>query len=336
MHASHPPSDAQISTPQPGEASDNILVTGATGAVGRYIVDALLASTNAPLTLLARDAERARAAIGESSRVSIVQGDMREGEALAAQIGVVRSAVFAATSWVDGGGTHEANVVGTVSLATALRRRGTERFVWFGTASVLDHDGSPLREAAQLGTPYIASKAEARVRLLDALGESVWMLHPTLVVAGGADRPWSHVARLIPEIERRAWIARLVVGEGAFHLVHARDLARLTCTLLNGVPDDTPREVIVGAPPISLREALDLILSRVGSRRYAAFDLTPRRIERLVRLLRIQLSPWDRYCMERRDLAYDEARLTVASGEVVHHATAERILGTIPRNASIS
>ena len=56
-----------------------ILVTGATGTIGSHLVSSLL-EQNAPVRVLVRDADKARAAFGNS--VDIVSGDLRDASAV--------------------------------------------------------------------------------------------------------------------------------------------------------------------------------------------------------------------------------------------------------------
>jgi uncharacterized protein YbjT (DUF2867 family) len=75
-----------------------ILITGATGAVGRSIIDTLLAA-GAPVRALTRDPDKA--ALPE--RVEAVRGDLSDPSALEATLfaGVDRAFVFPATTGVD-------------------------------------------------------------------------------------------------------------------------------------------------------------------------------------------------------------------------------------------
>ncbi len=312
-------------------ASESILVTGATGCVGRYVVDELLESTPYGVVALTRNARDIHRSLQNSARVTIVEGDLREGARLIARLPSINRAILAATSWEDGESSRTVNVDGHVTCARALVKRGVQRIVWFGTASILDRDGSPLGRAEHIGTPYIASKALARRQLLDAVGDVLSIVHPTLVVGGSDESPWSHIARLFPEIERRAWLARMVTGEGSFHFVHARDLAVLSRELITSAPNERVSEVIGGAPPATLREVLDLVLERRGARRLAELDLTPRRVAWLVALFRMTLAPWDQYCLARRHFVYEGARLTLSPDRRPYYPTVRAIVASLPR-----
>jgi nucleoside-diphosphate-sugar epimerase len=244
----------------------------------------------------------------------------------------IDAAVLLATSW--GHDAHAINVEATLALSDALSERGVRRLIYFGTASILDAKGAPFLLAHTSGTPYIASKAECRNALLARWPSGLTIVHPTLVIANGADRPASHLTKLLREIDRRSWLARWITGSASFHLVHAADLARMVASLVRHPADETSREVIVGAPPTSLALALDLLLERAGRSRLASIDLTPRRVERLIRLFRIQLSPWDRHCLALRHFTYDDACLTLDPDRPARYPTAREILATIPRDAA--
>jgi uncharacterized protein YbjT (DUF2867 family) len=305
-----------------------ILLTGSTGAVGRYALDELLDATPHSLVLLVRDPERLPVAMRTHPRVAFVQGTMNDLATWLPAIGEIDAAVLLATSW--GPDARAVNVDATLALADQLAARGTRRLIYFGTASILDANGAPLPVARSGGTPYIASKAECREALRARWPRGLTIVHPTLVVTNGADRPASHLTMLLREIDRRAWLARWITGAGSFHLVHAADLARVVGSLVRQPADATSSEVIVGAPSTSLATALDLLLERWGRTRLASFDLTPRRVEHLVRLFRIQLSPWDRHCLTLRHFTYDSACLSVDPERPPLYPSAREILASIP------
>ncbi|MFN8570896.1 MAG: NAD(P)H-binding protein [Gemmatimonadaceae bacterium] len=310
------------------------LVTGATGAVGRYVIDELLEHTDANLLIIARDPGRLPDGVRSHPRVLIRAGDLKSGAGLAALTEDVDAAVLLAAAWGTESGAQEVNADGTIALVQALRDRGVGRLVWFGTASLLNEVGEPLAEAERFGSPYIVSKAICRRRLLELMPEGLTILHPTVVVGGAPDRPLTHAARLTSEVDRRVWLAQWIAPEGRLHLVHAADLARMVRDALSQDARLTSREIIAGAPPVTARELLDVFLERSALRRRAALKLSVRRVELLTRVLHIQLSPWDHYCLTRANFAYRDATLTLNPVTDGRYPTARAILSTIPLQRS--
>jgi nucleoside-diphosphate-sugar epimerase len=305
-----------------------ILLTGASGAVGHCVVRELLATTDAELVLLVRPTSTLDDAVSRHPRVTRCVGDVAEGATLGVRLPPIDRAVLLATSW--GPDAESVNVDGTLALVAALRARGTAQVVWFGTASIVRSDGSPDPAALSEGTPYVRSKALCHARLRELPTQGLTIVHPTLVVAGDAHAPASHLTRLLGEVERRAWLAQWIRGEGSCHMVHAEDLARLVRQLVTREPRDAPGELIAGAPATTLDELLALLLERGGRRRRQAIDLTPARVEWLIRAFSIELSAWDRRCLTARHFTYREACLTLVPTEAPRYATTRAIIATVP------
>ncbi|MFN8582181.1 MAG: NAD(P)-dependent oxidoreductase [Gemmatimonadaceae bacterium] len=306
------------------------VVTGATGAIGRYVLDELLARELGSVTVLARTPSCLPLSTTRDPRVTVLASDASSWPSVIASLGHVRGAILAAAAWGVETGAREVNVDATVELARALLRTGTQRLVWFGTASILDEDGRGLAAARRVGTAYIASKAECRERLLELWPAGLTAVHPTIVMSGAPDRPWSHAARLIGAVGRYAWLARSVAPQGTMHVVHGTDLARVAVDALVSTPPAKSDEVIVGAAPCTATEVLDHVLRRLRKPRLAALPLSPRTLARLARVLRIELSEWDRYCMERQHFVYPTARLAYAAGTLTLYPTARSIIEAVP------
>lgn len=313
---------------KPDGVRPRVLLTGATGAVGRCVVDELLQRSNCELIVVARDARRLPPSLSAHPRLTVLTGDVAGGKALAERLPPVDRAIFLAAAW--GSESHDVNLTGTLALADALHDRGVQQLIWFGTASIVTHDGAPHPDAVTRGTPYITTKALCREGLLQRRPPGLTIVHPTLVIAGGDGTPESHLTRLLREIERHAWLAQWVRGEGSFHLVHAADLARLVRQLLARPPGGEPREIIAGAPALTINDALEILLARTGRQRRRTFELTPARIEWLIRLFRVDLSPWDRLCLDARHFTYRDAVLSDDPGEPPRYGTAAAIIGAIP------
>jgi len=95
------------------EVHPMILVTGATGTIGSHLVPSLL-DQDAPVRVLVRDADKARASFGH--RVDIVSGDLRDA-----------SSVSVALKGVDTVFLNSPSLDGRTSGAAVGGRRGTRR-----------------------------------------------------------------------------------------------------------------------------------------------------------------------------------------------------------------
>jgi GDP-4-dehydro-6-deoxy-D-mannose reductase len=147
------------------------LVTGATGFVGRYLVDALR-----------RDGAEVFACSGPNdSAAGYLPLDLSDAETIAAALDAAKPAVvfhLAAQTFVPEAlrapiETYEVNAMGTARLTKALRgyRPARTRLLFVSSAEVYgarDASEYPLRESldARPGNPYGASKAAAEAIVL--------------------------------------------------------------------------------------------------------------------------------------------------------------------------
>jgi len=160
-----------------------ILITGGAGFIGSHLVEHLLAVTGEPLVVLDNfndyyDPRLKRATVAAwegNSRVTMVEGDY--GDADTAEQVLLAHEVRAichlgASPGVPASVQHprsffENNVVGTVTLLEAARRRRIERFLFASSSTVYGRGASaPFVEDAPLGipaSPYGASKRAAEI-----------------------------------------------------------------------------------------------------------------------------------------------------------------------------
>ncbi len=197
----------------------SVLVTGAYGLLGGWLVDALL-SDGARVTVIRRDeAPAARLIVeGLESRVSVVHGDICDDGLVARALAeyeiqdvfhlaaqtIVPTANRSPTS------TFETNIRGTWTLLEACRRHGAERVVVASSDKAYGpHDELPYREdmALQPRYPYDVSKAAT-----DLLARSYWHTWQLPVAVtrfanlyGGGD---ANPSRLIPEAVSAALAGR--------------------------------------------------------------------------------------------------------------------------------
>lgn len=280
-----------------------VLVTGATGFLGRPLVRALL---------------------DEGREVVALSGDIRDPASyspwLAAGVSVFHLAAVRNHPRVRARDMEEVNVRATVELARRSLEAGVGRFVHVSTALVhgpSDGGGVPLGA-------YVESKARAarEVRRLAAQGLQAVTVSPAIVY--GPDHP-SHPNRITSEVRRllRWRVVRVIAGgRQARNLVHVDDVVRgLLAAEQRGTVGE---EYLLGGEEIAPRDFGRLVLSLAGLRPVATLSLpagaalaTARIVDRLQRLrmsdtgsgyavaVQVLLREW-RFSSDRarRDLGY--------------------------------
>lgn len=147
------------------------LVTGATGFVGSFLVERLMADGHS-VSALVRD--RVRAVAQLSSGVTLFEGSAEQRETCRAAVGASRpervfhlaAQSYPQVSWEDPCGTFRANVLGTLHLLDAVREfAGGSRVLVAGSSAEYapSAGGEPLAETDRLSpsSPYGVSKLSA-------------------------------------------------------------------------------------------------------------------------------------------------------------------------------
>jgi predicted dehydrogenase/nucleoside-diphosphate-sugar epimerase len=153
-----------------------ILVTGATGFLGRALVARLLKSGES-IRILAR---RAVPALEGNPRVHVVRGDLGDPEAVERAIQGVELVYHVGAGMRGGTEAFEsATVWGTKNVVAACLRHGIKRLVYVSSLSVLDHAGhprdvpvtesSPVEAHPELRGSYSQTKLIAENVVLDAI-----------------------------------------------------------------------------------------------------------------------------------------------------------------------
>jgi uncharacterized protein YbjT (DUF2867 family) len=232
-----------------------ILVTGASGFIGSYIVKRLV-QQNKPVRTMLRSRRNAESE-GRLAGLDIewVEGDVNQTESLLQAVQGVDAVIHLAAIAVEKGGrTYEKiNYVGTVNLVDAAKEAGVRRFL---NMSQLGADSSlPYR--------FLASKGRAQ-EYVAASGLN-WTAFRPSVVWGPEDEFANTFARLVPITPL---IFPIVGDENAkFQPVWVEDVAECFTTALD---DDSTigKEYELGGPEIlTLEEIERRILKALGARR---------------------------------------------------------------------
>lgn len=192
-----------------------ILVTGATGRVGRHVVDQL-AKRSADVRVLTRDPSKAAFPAG----VEIARGDMLDIDALRAAFRGVRT-LFLLNAVTDDEFTQ---ALITLNIA---REAGVERVVYL---SVFEADRA-------VNVPHFAVKFGAE-RMLDQMGFSATILRPTYFIDNEV---------MIKDVVLNHGVYPMPIGSKGVAMVDARDIAEIAAIELirrDRAPGKLPVETI--------------------------------------------------------------------------------------------
>lgn len=286
---------------------ERILITGASGCIGHYLAEAFLGDRDRELVLFVRD--RRKLALDGLDRpgVRIIEGDLRAIADWKELLSTVNIAILAATAWGDPRETFEINVEKTRELIELLDPNICRHVIYFSTASILDRQHHLLPEAGRLGTDYIRSKYECYRQLEQlAIAPALSIVFPTLVLGGDDRKPKSHLSAGLPEVEKWASLARWFRVEGSFHFIHARDIASVVRALCDRSPQPgTFSKYILGNRATTADELIETLCEYLGQPARARLPLSPWLTDLLIARFRIQMAPWDRFCLQYRHFIHD-------------------------------
>jgi dihydroflavonol-4-reductase len=154
--------------------SEQFLITGGTGFIGRYVVRKLL-TRGARVRLFCRAPEKAHRLFGD--RVGVVVGDLCDPGSAAHACRGVSTVIHVGGVYRFGRRARrelfEVNVRGTEHMLAAARAARVERFVHISSNSVLTHGGALVKEqdfprSVSSLEPYRCSKWLAELAVLEA------------------------------------------------------------------------------------------------------------------------------------------------------------------------
>lgn len=283
-----------------------IFITGASGCIGHYIVDALIQQTPHELFLLVRDPQKFKLDPNTRAGIHLLQGDLYQIEQFSKLLKTMDAAILTAAAWGGSQETYDINVTKTIRLLNLLDPDICEQVIYFSTASILDRTNQPLKEAGQIGTDYIRSKFTCHQRLSKlAIAPQITTVFPTLVFGGDSTKPKSHLNLGLPDVLRWMGLIRFFRLDGSFHYIHSHDIAQVVTHLIDHPPGlGDSRELVLGNPAMTVDEAIAEISHYLKKRLYFRIPLTPPLINFFIRIFRIQMAAWDRFCLTYRHFTH--------------------------------
>ena len=323
-----------------------ILITGAAGCVGQYTAEHLYRNSNAHLLLLLRDPSKLKAVPADDPRITLLVGDLRDLEPHAAAIASATRVIHTATAWGDPERAQAVNVVAVKRLLALLDPARLEQVIYFSTASILDRNLKLLPEAMAYGTEYIQTKAQCLQDLeVHPLAERIVAVFPTLVFGGrvlpGDPHPTSYLTSGVKEAFPWLWLAKWLRTDSSFHFIHAADIATVCAHLAttphqaNPEPGQGPlRRLVLGQKAVTVNGTVaSLCRWRGGWYPPITLDLRGWLINGLIKLLRIEITPWDLFSIQQRHFIHEPVSPPERFGLVSLAPTLEAVFETagLPR-----
>lgn len=284
-------------------------MTGASGCIGHYILEQLMQVEHYNIYLLLRNPDKLRLPVADHPRVHILPVGLADIDRYADLIPTMHLAILTAAAW----GGDEDTVFGT-NVRHNLRLMGMldpdrcQQVIYFSTASILDRNGQPLQEAGTLGTDYIRSKYECHQRLPElALYPKITTVFPTLVFGGDQDKPYSFISAGLREVTRWVGLARFLQADAGFHFAHAQDIATVVLHLAEHPSAQGYREFVIGNPSLSVNQAVEQISDYFGQRIWFRIPLSIGLANLLIKVFRVEMAPWDYFCLQYRHFVYQNA-----------------------------
>lgn len=225
-----------------------VLVTGASGFVGRSVVRTLLSEGFSVRALVHRSS---LSALTEHPHMVIIDGDMKDDASILAATRGADAVVHLAARKSDEADSEMVNVAGAKRLVNACERSGVKFIVNIGTqSSKLAHRGI-----------YGQTKAEAD-EILETSSIRTVTLRCSLVYGGAG----SGVFQSILSFAKLPMVPVIGNGEYRFRPIHRDDLARAIVNVLRA-PDARGRYDAGGTDLISFNDLVRMILREQGIRR---------------------------------------------------------------------
>ena len=307
--------------------SKRIFVTGASGCIGHYVVEALIQETNHELYLLVRNPDKLKFDYNARPGITILRSDLRDIEQFSDLLQTMDSAVLIATAW-GGDEVHEINVVKTLRLMSLLNPAVCQQVIYFSTASILDRNNRLLKEAGEIGTDYIRSKYVCYSQIPQlAIASKTTVLFPTLLLGGDADKPQSHITSGIPQVAKWINLLRFLRTEGSFHFIHGKDIGQIVHYLLEHPPTaGQSRELVLGNHLVTVNQAIEDSCAYLNKRIYFRIPL-PRGLANLLSaLFQIKIAAWDRFSMNYRHFTHRNVVSSETFGLPIYCATFTDVL----------
>jgi uncharacterized protein YbjT (DUF2867 family) len=236
-----------------------ILITGATGYIGRHLVARLVAQGERPRCLV-RDTKRA-AAILPADKVELVRGDTVDSATLQEAVRGIDTIVHAAFITADhkestGNHYEDTNVRGTANLIQAAKDAGVKRIIEIsGLGTKEDKPGSYMQGR------FLAEK------MLKESGVDWTIIQPSVLF--GKDAPF---IKGLTDLIRTAPVVPLIGGgKTLFQPIYVEDVVTVIIKVLEDPARTSGKTYTIGGPAYySFSQVIDILLETMHKSRIKA------------------------------------------------------------------
>ena len=258
---------------------------------------------------MVRDRHKLPLSVQTNKRVKLLICDIRESNKYKKEFSQVNFLIHTATAWGDPQRAYEVNIKAFEELLEMLDFKKLEKIIYFSTASILDKDTELMRESIIYGTEYIKTKYKCYERLRKSIfAEKTFAVFPTLVFGGTLGKkskyPVSYLTSGLKEIGKWLWLARFLKLDSKFHFIHANDIAQICGFLIKNHREEQYRgfkKFVLGQRFITIDDAIKILLKKNRMKRYFAIPLTRKIMKILLRILPIEMTPWDIFSIKKYD-----------------------------------
>lgn len=283
---------------------NHIFITGASGCVGHYVTEQLLAADGWHLHLLLRPNSRLKWDPTSHSNVTVHVGNMDSIDALSDVIFSMDYIMHIFTDWSDSEYATLLNVTKTHALFNMVNPERIKRIVYFSTASILGPGNTPIPEAGRYGPGYVRSKYNGYRLLQDhPMRDKIITLFPTLVFGGDNHHPYSHISAGIMPNRHYLKMLRFIYIDSAFHFIHSFDIAQ--CAIATLTMEHPNSQYVLGNRWLSGRDAIKRLCQFFKIPVYFSIKVPIPMVFLLAKLLRITIAPWETYCLRHPHFRYN-------------------------------